>query len=355
MAKTRRKTTRRKTSSSKQQTEEAKQKVERKTQTIIPTQLEKQYVLEDVKGIGPILARRLREAGITSVKALALTPPRIIAQITGLSESRAAALASAARALLKMSVITAKQLKEIRLKTPLLTTGCKALDELLGGGLRQQVITEFVGPYGSGKTQICHQLAVTVQLPLSKGGLEGAAIYIDTENMFSYERIEAIAKRFGLNPEKTLENIFYVHAVNSDHQIKVVKEEIPEIIEENNVRLLIVDSLINHFRAEYPGRENLAARQQKLNEHLHDLLRLAETYSLVVVVTNHVLAIPDPMFGQTERPAGGHVVAHLAGYRVFVKKLPSGKRKAVILDAPNLPEREVYFKITDRGVEDVED
>ncbi len=315
--------------------------------------VKKEYDLEDIKGVGPVLAKRLRAAGITSVKILAMLPSREIAKITGLSETKAETIAEAARSLLRMSIIPAKRYKEIKLSLPKLTTGCKALDKILGGGLEPQVITEFVGPYGSGKTQICHQLAVTAQLPRSKGGLEGNVIYIDTENMFSWERIEAIAKRFGLNPDTALERILYAHAVNSDHQIKIVREEVPNIIEENNVKLLIVDSLMNHFRAEYPGRENLAVRQQRLNEHLHDLIRLAETYNLVVVITNHVVASPDTMFGPQERPAGGHVVAHMVGYRIWVKRLSDGRRRAKVIDAPKLPEAEADFMITDEGIVDV--
>ena len=313
-----------------------------------------EYDLEDIKGIGPVLAKRLRAAGITSVKVLAMLPSREIAKITGLSENKAEFIAESARALLGLSIMPAKRYKEIKLSMPKLTTGCKALDKLLGGGLEPQVITEFVGPYGSGKTQICHQLAVTAQLPRNKGGLEGSVVYIDTENMFSWERIEVISKRFGLNPDTALEHIFYAHAVNSDHQVKIVREEVPHVIEEKNVKLLIVDSLMNHFRAEYPGRENLAARQQRLNEHLHDLIRLAETYNLVVVITNHVVASPDTIFGPQERPAGGHVVAHMVGYRVWVKRLSDGKRRAKIIDAPKLPEAEVDFMITDEGIVDID-
>ena len=313
-----------------------------------------EYDLEDIKGIGPVLAKRLRAAGITSVKVLAMLPSREIARITGLSENKAEFIAESARALLGLSIMPAKRYKEIKLSMPKLTTGCKALDRLLGGGLEPQVITEFVGPYGSGKTQICHQLAVTAQLPKNKGGLEGSVVYIDTENMFSWERIEAISKRFGLNPDTALEHIFYAHAVNSDHQVKIVREEVPHVIEEKNVKLLIVDSLMNHFRAEYPGRENLAARQQRLNEHLHDLIRLAETYNLVVVITNHVVASPDTIFGPQERPAGGHVVAHMVGYRVWIKRLSDGKRRAKIIDAPKLPEAEVDFMITDEGIVDID-
>ncbi len=312
------------------------------------------FDLEDIKGIGPVLAKKLRDAGIASVKALALMPPRELANITGLSESRAAYISAKARELLRMSLIPARRYKEIKKSMSKLTTGCKALDKLLGGGLEPQVITEFVGPYGSGKTQLCHQLSVTVQLPKRSGGLEGAAIYIDTENMFSYERIEAIAKRFGLNPDTVLDNILYSHAVNTDHQIRIVKEEVPQAIEEYNVRLVIVDSLINHFRAEYPGRENLALRQQRLNEHLHDLIRLAETYDLVVVVTNHVIASPDAFFGPSEKPAGGHVVAHMCGYRIWIRRTSGGKRKATIIDSPKLPEGECEFMITDHGVVDID-
>ena len=234
-----------------------------------------------------------------------------------------------------------------------LTTGSKATDELLGGGLETQAITEFYGEYGSGKSQLCHQLCVNVQLPPERGGLGGGALYIDTENTFRTERIVQMAQHLGLDPEEVAKNIVFAEAYTSDHQTFLV-DNADKVIKENNIRLVIVDSLTSHFRSEYLGREVLAERQQKLNKHLHRLIRLARAFNAVAVVTNQVMAKPDVFFGNAVRPIGGHIVAHTSHTRIFLRKSARGPvRIARLVSSPYLPEGERVFKITENGVEDV--
>ncbi|MHC1636613.1 MAG: DNA repair and recombination protein RadA, partial [Candidatus Nezhaarchaeales archaeon] len=208
--------------------------------------------------------------------------------------------------------------------------------------------------YGVGKTQLCHQLCVTVQLPREKGGLNGAALYIDTEGTFRPERILQIAERFGLDGKQVLDNVIYARAYNSDHQILIV-EEAADLIKENNIKLIVIDSLISHFRGEYLGRETLAVRQQRLNKHIHQLLRLADVYNLAVVVTNQVLANPEAFFGNPQKPAGGNILAHGSTYRIWLRKGKESKRIAKIFDSPKHPEVEAVFQVTDKGIMDVED
>jgi DNA repair protein RadA len=124
---------------------------------------------------------------------------------------------------------------------------------------------------------------------------------------------------------------------------------------ENNIRLVIVDSMIGHFRGEYVGRENLSERQQKLNRLLHKLLRLAEAFNMPVVVTNQVQGNPAAFFGSPNRPAGGHVMAHACTHRVYLRKGSKGTRIAKVIDSPYLPENSTRFKITERGIEDVKE
>ncbi|MEM4810232.1 MAG: DNA repair and recombination protein RadA, partial [Desulfurococcaceae archaeon] len=217
-----------------------------------------------------------------------------------------------------------------------------------------KTITEFYGEYGSGKTQICHQLSVNVQLPLEKGGLMGRAVYIDTEGTFRWERIEAMARALGLDPDKIMDNIYYMRAYNSDHQISIV-DELFTFVPRNDVRLVVIDSVTSHFRAEYPGREHLAERQQKLNAHLHQLMRLAEAYNIAVVVTNQVMARPDVFYGDPTMAVGGHVLAHVPGVRIQLKKAKGNKRIARVVDAPHLPEGEAVFVITEEGIRDSEE
>ena len=312
------------------------------------------YDLRDVKGVGPATAEKLRNAGITSVEMLAVTPVRTLVEVAGLSEEKALEIVKAARALVQIKFMRASEFLEKRRQVGFLTTGCKALDDLLMGGIETQAITELVGEYGVGKTQLCHQLCVTVQLPRDKGGLDGTALYIDTEGTFRPERILQIAERFGLNGKKVLDNVIYARAYNSDHQILIV-EEAADLIKENNVKLIVIDSLISHFRGEYLGRETLAIRQQRLNKHIHQLLRLADVYNLAVVVTNQVLANPEAFFGNPQKPAGGNILAHGSTYRIWLRKGKENKRIAKIFDSPKHPEAEAVFAVTDKGIVDVED
>ena len=307
--------------------------------------------LEDLPGIGPTTAEKLREAGYGTLEAVAVASPAELMEVAGLGEGTALKVINAAREALEMSWMSAKELMEKRGIVGRITTGAKALDELIGGGVETQAITEFYGKFGSGKTQVCHQLAVNVQLPYDKGGLDGAALYIDTENTFRPERAIQMAKAVGLDPEKTLENIYVARAYNSDHQM-VLAEKARDIIQEKNIKLVIVDSLTAHFRAEYVGRGALAERQQKLNRHIHTLQKLADTYNIAVVVTNQVMAKPDMFFGDPTEPIGGNVIGHAATYRIYIRKSKGDKRIARLVDSPHLPEGEAIFRVTMNGIED---
>ena len=308
--------------------------------------------LEDL-GISSTILKKLQEVGITTIEALAAANPYELSQNLAIPLPTLQKLVAQARAALGLGFKTALELKKERASLPKITTGSKNLDSLLGGGIEVKTVTEFFGEFGSGKTQICHQLAVNVQLPLEKGGLGKKAVYIDTEGTFRWERIEAMARGVGLEPDKVMENIFYVRAINSDHQMAVI-EELKDLIPKEDIGLVVVDSVTGHFRAEYPGRENLATRQQKLNRHLHQLISLAELYNIAVVVTNQVMARPDVFYGDPTMPIGGHVLHHAPGIRVQLKKSRGNRRIARIVDAPHLPESEAVFVITDVGIRDPE-
>ena len=220
------------------------------------------------------IQRKLIEAGFSTIEAIAVTTPQELSSLAGIPLSTAQRIIKAAREALDIRFKTAYELKVERASVKKITTGSKNLDALLGGGVETKTITEFFGEFGTGKTQICHQLAVNVQLPQEKGGLEAKAVYIDTEGTFRWERIEAMARGVGLDPDEVMKNILYIRAINSDHQMAVV-EELFSLVPKENIKLIIVDSVTGHFRAEYIGRENLAARQQKLCQHINQLQRIA--------------------------------------------------------------------------------
>jgi DNA repair protein RadA len=314
--------------------------------------IEELHKLEDISGVGPAIAKKLRSAGYHSVESVAVASSREMAETSGISEEKARELSKRAREILNLRFYTAEELLNLRQNVSRLTTGCKALDELLGGGVETQAILELIGEYGVGKTQICLVLCVLVQRPMESGGLNGNVLYIDTEGTFRPERITQIAQARSIPTDNILKNIFVARAFNSDHQILIV-EKLDQMLQEKNIKLVIVDSIISHFRAEYLGRESLPMRQQRLNQHLHRLLRMAEIYNIPVIVTNQVVASPNAFFGPANKPAGGHVLAHLSTNRMFLRKGRRYTRIAKLIDSPYLPEGECVFKITDRGIEDV--
>ena len=316
---------------------------------------EKKYLrIEDLPGVGPSIADRLRELGFHTVESLAMATVRELTQ-AGIGEKKAFQIINAARASSSLSFIRADELIVKRQNILKLTTGSRKLDALLGGGIETQSITEFYGEYGSGKSQIAHQLCVNVQLPVEEGGLDGGALYIDTENTFRVERISQMARHMGLDPEDVLKHIILAEAYTSDHQIFLL-ENADEVIKENNIRLIVIDSLTSHFRSEYIGRESLAERQQKLNQHMHKLIRLARAFNAAAVVTNQVMSSPDVFFGDSIRPIGGHIVAHTSHTRIYLRKAGRGPvRIARLVSSPYLPEGECIFRITENGIEDVEE
>jgi DNA repair protein RadA len=310
--------------------------------------------LTSLEGVGPAMTSKLRSAGLTTIEAIAVTPPREIAKKTGIGFNTVLNIVTAARKMACVDFITAEELWKKRQNMLKCSTGSKSLDELLGGGIETQAMTEFIGEYGVGKTQICLMLSVMAQLPLEKGGLNGNVVYIDTEGTFIPERIFEIANAIGVDPHETLEKIFLARAYNSSHQC-LLTDHLFKFCPENDIKLVVVDSMIGHFRGEYIGRETLSERQQTLNSQLHKLLRLTEAFNLPVIVTNQVQANPAQFFGDPNKPAGGHVMAHACTHRVYLRRGSKGTRLAKVIDSPYLPENSTRFKITEKGIEDVQE
>jgi len=315
--------------------------------------IKKKYeFLEDLPGIGPATAQKLKEMSFRTIESLAMATAREL-EPAGISEKKAFSIIEEARSNIGVSFIRADELLKMRKSVLRLTSGSKVIDVLLDGGLETQTITEFYGEYGTGKSQICHQLCVNVQLPPERGGLNGAALYVDSENTFRTERIVQMSRHLGLDPEQVAKNIIYAEAYTSDHQMFLL-DNADQVIKENNVKLIIVDSLTAHFRSEYIGREMLAPRQQRLNKHMHKLIGLARAFNAVAVVTNQVMAKPDVFFGDAVYPIGGHIVGHTSHTRVYLRRAAHGPvRIARLVSSPYLPEGEEIFKVTENGIEDV--
>jgi DNA repair protein RadA len=303
-------------------------------------------------GVGEATLKKLIKAGFSSLESIAYTPPRIIQSESGLGDKTTAKLIKSSMEKLDIGFKSAEDVWEFRKNIARITSGSQELDNLFGGGLETGCVIEFFGEFRTGKTQLAHQLCVNVQLPREDGGLNGNALYIDTEGTFRPERIIQMSEGLDLDHKKVLKNIVFGRAYNSDHQILLIKEA-TNLIKEKNIKLIIVDSLIGHFRSEYVGRGTLANRQQTINTHLHDLLRLTDIFpELCVIVTNQVQSKPDVFYGNPTVAAGGNIVAHGSTIRIYLRKGKGEQRVAKMIDAPHLPEGEAVFSITENGITD---
>jgi DNA repair protein RadA len=308
--------------------------------------------VEDLPGVGPATADKLKEAGYEDLMAIAVASPGDIAEKCDIGEGVAQKIINAARKLADVGGFeTGLEVAERRKSVNKIGTGSKAFDELMGGGIETQSITEFYGEFGSCKTQFAMQLAVNVQRPESEGGLNGHALYIDTENTFRPERITQMANAMGMDPQEALKKIHVARAFNSNHQM-LLAERAQEICRDFPIKVIVVDSLTAHFRAEFVGRGTLADRQQKLNRHMHDLQRLGGINNAAVIVTNQVSAKPDAFFGDPTRPIGGHIVGHTSTFRIYLRKSKGGKRICRLVDSPHLPEGEAVVNVTEDGIRD---
>jgi len=314
---------------------------------------DKEPQLTDLPGIGPAVAAKLESAGIYDLMSLAVMGPTELGDAAGVGAAVARKAIQAARNMLDLGFTDGMEYAKKREDTCYITTGSKNVNELLGGrGIQSRAITEAFGAFGSGKTQVGSTLAVNVQLPLEKGGVNGKCVFIDTEGTFRPARIKQIAESLGANPEKVLKNIFVARAFNSDHQMLLL-DRVSEMIKEGEpIKLLIVDSLTAHFRAEFAGRGQLADRQQKLNKYIHNLTKIAEKHNLAVYVTNQVMANPAQMFGDPTTAIGGHIVGHASTYRMYLRRGKKDSRVAKLIDSPDLPDNETIFFVTNAGVVD---
>ncbi|MBD3249762.1 DNA repair and recombination protein RadA [Candidatus Woesearchaeota archaeon] len=315
------------------------------------TEEKKEKSISDLPGVGAATAEKLREAGYKDLMSIAVSSPGEMTDTAGVTEAVARKMINEARNSLDMGFESGADLLKKRDTIEKIKTTSEAFDELMGGGFETGAITECFGEFGSGKTQIGHILATNIQKV--KDAKAPIAVYIDTENTFRPERIMQLAKGAGLDPEQVLKSIKVARAYNSDHQM-LLTEKVEDLIKNGeNVKLIIVDSLTAHFRAEFIGRGTLAERQQKLNKHMHTLLKLADQYNVGVYVTNQVMSKPDQFFGDPTAAIGGHIVAHASTFRIYLRKGKKGSRVAKLIDAPNLGDGEVCFNVTEGGLKDI--
>ena len=305
--------------------------------------------LREIKGVGPETAKKLEENGLGTLMGIATSSPTEISTMCGISENKARTLIKECRGELKLGFEVAKDFAKRREKINKIGTGCVAFDEIIDGGFESSTITEVYGRTASGKTQLSHLMVVRALLE----DKENKAIYLDSESTFRPNRIKDIAEANNLEYEDAMNRIYVARSYNSDHQLLLVDELEKVLQEDNTYRILVVDSLTSHFRADYSGRGELAPRQQKLNKHLHQLLKIADLYNLIIIVTNQVQSDPGQFYGNPEKPIGGNILSHGVTNIIYIRPAKAGTWAAKLMDSPSLPQTECNYVITKNGFEDV--
>ncbi|KAI6189635.1 DNA repair protein RAD51-like protein [Aphelenchoides bicaudatus] len=299
--------------------------------------------------------RKLRDGGFHTVDAIAHAARKDLLAVKGISEQKVDRIFMEASKLVPMGFTTANEIHQRRTEIIQIETGSRELNRLLGGGIETGSITEFFGEFRTGKSQICHTLAVICQLPVEMGGAEGKCLWIDTEGTFRPERLLAVAQRFKLKPSEVLDNVAYARCHNTDHQLSLLVQA-AAMMSESRYALLIVDSAMALYRSDYFGRGELAARQQHLGRFLRGLIKLAEEFGVAVVITNQVMAQVDGNAGMFQadprKPVGGNIMAHASTTRLYLRKGKGANRMCKVYDSPCLPESECTFSITAQGIDD---
>ncbi|KAF9354871.1 recombinase rad51 [Mortierella sp. AD094] len=305
-------------------------------------------------GIQAADVKKLKDAGYYTVESIAFTPKKTLLTIKGISEAKADKILMEASRLVPMGFTTATEFHERRSGMLQITTGSGELDKLLGGGIETGAITELFGEFRTGKSQICHMLAVTCQLPTAMNGGEGKCLYIDTEGTFRPERLLSISERYNLKGDEVLDNVAYARAYNTDHQMNLLVQA-AAMMSESRFALLIVDSATSLYRTDFSGRGELSARQMHMARFLRNLQRLADEFGVAVVITNQVVAQVDGMAmfsADSKKPIGGNIMAHSSTTRLSLRKARGENRICKVYDSPCLPESEAQFSIGPHGIAD---
>lgn len=310
-----------------------------------------------VNGITDADIKKLQDAGLHTIEAVAYTPKKMLLAIKGVSDAKADKILMEAYKLIPMGFTTASEFHVKRSEIIQLTTGSKEFDKMLQGGVETGSITELFGEFRTGKTQLCHQLAVTCQLPIDMGGGEGKALYIDTEGTFRPERLLAVAERYGLSGSDVLDNVAYARAYNTDHQSQLLLQA-SAMMTETRYALIIIDSATALYRTDYSGRGELSERQMHMARFLRTLQRIADEFGVAVVLTNQVVAQVDgaAMFqADPKKPIGGNIMAHASTTRLSFRKGRGDTRVVKVYDSPSLPESECTIAISAEGIIDAKE
>jgi len=220
------------------------------------------------------------------------------------------------------------------------------VNNVIGGGFQSKKAYIVFGANKTGKTQLCHQLSVLSFRKFKK------LIYLDTENTFRPERIRELAVSNNLDGEKALKNIL-VSKIMSNTAFLLKLNEVEEIIEKYNYRILIVDSINNYYRFERGDKEiSFFKARTSFLKILEKVNELTQKYNLITILTAQVA----PNFNEhaiiKEIPVGMQYLNHFFSEFLYLSYKEKDMSYIHLLNSHFLPEKKILYKITKNGLQD---
>jgi len=311
--------------------------------------------IKELKGVGNKTAKDLEDNGRGTIRKLATANPDSLPEYTGLGEKKSQDLVMKARKALRGDnrFQSGLDLEKEQNNMGTISTGSENLDGLLGGGIGVEYLTEAYGLSSSGKTQLATQLAVNAQLSEDEGGAENGnqVIFIDVEETFRADRIRDMAEANGQDPDEVLQNIHVTRPTDLSDQELAVQEA--RQLDLDDVALIVIDSLVGHVRAEFEGRENYGERADRIGNMLSDLQKMANGdtgHSIAVFYTNQAGKDPAVQYGDPVYAYGPSTLEHRSSFRLRLSDRQGKGYNALLVDSPNMPQRDVYYDIFREGI-----
>jgi DNA repair protein RadA len=312
--------------------------------------------VDQLDGVGAVTKKKLEAFGIKNIIDICVRGGQEVSEITGVDKTKANNWVFNSQKILEENQLVRKtdmeimELLDYQENQPRLASKCEAVDNLFNGGLVSEAVYEVYGEFGCGKTQLC--LSLTAEA-IAQGE---DVVWIDCEDTFKPRRLKEILIARELATEEDanemLEHVKYFYTPNTEQLLGTV-DSLSQLMQELNVRLLVIDGSIGQFREEYLGRGHLSVRQNQIARLMTHIKNISFYFRCVVLFTNQVQSDPSVMFGDPVKPIGGNIVAHASTYRVYFKK--SGKKRiARMVDSPEHEMLDAEYQLTVRGISDVE-
>ncbi len=248
-----------------------------------------------------------------------------------------------------------KDIDSVAKKDNPLSSGSKNIDSILDGGFFPGKIYLVFGEFNTGKTQLCHQLATNIffdKQGINPNNIQSLTLYLDTENTFRPERIKQLASRLSEDSESVLNSIDRTQIIGSI-ALTVVFDKIEDLLQQNKYKLLIIDSIANHFRTELT-QEGINASVLKNNfiKILKKINEITKKYNLITILTSQVT----PVFSKESlipvKPVALNILVHFFSEFIYLSNLEENQRLLHVLNSEFLPERRCLFIIDQEGIKD---